>query len=777
MALFSPLVTASIAAAVLLNASTATAQSISIPSPSELLVGMSDVVPFTGSVSGLPIGQENDYDAYVQGVQATRTVTGAGTFSYIAQVPVGPLAPTGGFPPEEPYVDFYGQRDRIAMPLLVELYHVSARTLVDRKKTFVWDLRQAGLTDTQASGEKEKLAVQLSTRGVDALEPWLRALLPQPDVSTFNANLTSLFTQPHQEYTTETNYFAFGTKTCLRMKSVASLFKDTLEYQELLVTAGVEYAAYLAAKAGGVIPTAPFCVKRPNFVNPKYWEVCVGRLDGDLTRAALTGGVTAIDLGVGVDGLTALVDLGGINQKVDVTLRDVFIRWRGNPACLLRATLRRTLDDSTITDDPARNAWATCSDTNARAKRAQTPDPIDLPFSANLDPELFDVNDGGVATFAVPAGARRPESAVGTCGQPFVNSSVESLLNRYYAPLESSLGITWLDQSPASDFALAVDSLLAPFEHGTYDSPLDHTITTEQTRSGTTLLGNGNPVDGAWFAMRTDAELKPPFAVAPAQATFVRPPAVDVLWSVDGFSPHDRPRAFDVLFSTTTGALNQVLRERMGTERMHFTITPAPGDPTLGQILAAADPVALAPLTSPTVEWRVSPMIAPFTWMPRDPSTRQAPIVYHLNDLHVDAVEPGTGGDPDTLLLRMNLDFLDPDFTLALTGTLGSTYLTPALSSRAVFAVTVSENNLPACPMQVHIDKFVTNPCEPDLERLAADNLRETVENMLTDLLSSYPAPQFFDAQGKLLAPFQLEQEGVFKLDNRITFYGNVATP
>jgi len=777
MKLFPRFVAAPIAAAVFLIAPSARAQSIAVPGPSELTPAMGDVIQFVGSVSGLPVGREDEYDAYVQGVPALRTTTASGSFEYEAAVPVGPTT-LGGFEPEQLYTDFFGQPYRIALPFMVELYHVPTRTLVDRKKTSNWDLRLGQGTNTQALGDKEKLGVQLSTRGVDALEPWFHSMLPPPDVGTFNANLNGLFTDPHQEYATETDYFSFGTKTCLRMKSVASLFKNTAEFRELLIVAGVQYAGYLAAKAGGVIPTQPFCVKRADFMNPRYWEVCVGRLDGDLSRAALTGGVTAVDLGVGIDALTASVDLGGINQKVDVKLRDVFIRWKGNPACLLRATLRRTLDDSTITDDPARNAWATCSDTNARANRATPRIPIDLLLSDNLEPELFDIHDGGNAGFTVPSGARRPSYAGGTCGQPFIDSSVEELLNQYYAPLEATLVSTWLDQSPLSDVALSMDSLLSPFEHGTYDAPLDHTITTEQRRAGTTALGNGDPVDGAWFEMRTDAELKPEFAVAAAQSTFVRPPAREVPWSVDGLSPHRNQRAFDVMFSITTGALNQVLRERMGTELMNFTITPGPGDPTLGQILAAADPVGLAPLTSPTVEWRVTPTMAPFTWMTTDPEgTPQAPVVYHLNDLQIDAVEPGAGSDPDILLLRLKLDFLDPDFGLAMTGTLGSTYLSPTLSSGAAFAVTVAENNLPGCPRQMHISKFVTNPCEPDLERLATDTLRATVETMLEDLLSSYPAPQFFDAQGKLPVTFQLEQQGVFKLENRITFYANVATP
>lgn len=46
---------------------------------------------------------------------------------------------------------------------------------------------------------------------------------------------------------------------------------------------------------------------------------------------------------------------------------------------------------------------------------------------------------------------------------------------------------------------------------------------------------------------------------------------------------------------------------------------------------------------------------------------------------------------------------------------------------------------------------------------------RPTVEEMLADLLSNLPAPQFYDADGRLPVPFQIESFGSVHRGNRIT--------
>jgi hypothetical protein len=732
-----------------------------------------DVVLFSGTASGIPAGQEADYQGAIQGIPAPLTAAGGGSFSFAASVPIGPLPPLGGFPDQFPYVTFYTEPNRLALPIVVELVHIPTNTVVDRVKTFFWDLRKASGTDTAAAtGETERLGVQITKRGVDRLEPAYRSTLPYPTVGALNRALLASHPAPEQSLTTDTGYFT-ADKVCVPMKDVETLFGNTLEFQFATLAAGVQYGLYQTALASGQ-PTLPFCVKTATYARPANWEVCVGRLDGTLTSAKLRGGVRPVDLEVDDAGLRASFTLGRIDQKVDVTLRDLFFRWKNNPLCTLRTAVTIPVGDATITGDPGRNAWATCTGVNALAKKASTVSPVTFPLRESADEERFDVEDGGFARFDVPAAARQPDAAVGTCGQAFVNASVADLLQQYYDPLEDGIGAAWIEGSPQSAYAQAMDLLLTPVEQGTFDAGLDHTITSEFTDFGT---GDGGGVtnEGVWFKLDTDTAVRPEHAVITPPATFVLPLATGVPFSTDGHTAHLVPVEFDLFFSTTTGALNQVLRELSATERMNFTLPSPASGPTLGQVLSVVNPTALAPLTSPTVEWRVSRRRAPFTWMERDPpgvAPGAVPIAYQLHDLIVDAVEPGVGGAPDTRLLRLRLDFLDPDLSLAFSDVLGEQFLVPTLSTPLVVA-TVTSNSMAGCAMKPHDYKNVLT-CDRGLELAATLALRGTVLDLMTDLLSDYPAPQFFDAQGEATAPFQVQNLAPFQQDNRITLYGEI---
>lgn len=70
-----------------------------------------------------------------------------------------------------------------------------------------------------------------------------------------------------------------------------------------------------------------------------------------------------------------------------------------------------------------------------------------------------------------------------------------------------------------------------------------------------------------------------------------------------------------------------------------------------------------------------------------------------------------------------------------------------------------------------HTVDFVLS-CDRGVELLATVVLRGIVEDIMLDLLSDYPAPQFFDAQGEAASPFQVRNLGAYTFENRITLYG-----
>jgi hypothetical protein len=67
--------------------------------------------------------------------------------------------------------------------------------------------------------------------------------------------------------------------------------------------------------------------------------------------------------------------------------------------------------------------------------------------------------------------------------------------------------------------------------------------------------------------------------------------------------------------------------------------------------------------------------------------------------------------------------------------------------------------------------------CDRQVELLASLTLRPLITGMMSDLLATYPAPQYFDARGKATVPFQLTNVGVYKENNWITLYGAIPVP
>src|SRR5262249_39424935 len=154
----------------------------------------------------------------------------------------------------------------------------------------------------------------------------------------------------------------------------------------LIVAGGAQ--AYLAAECVQEQPTT------------KTFEVCVGRIEGEITDLA-TAGILAVNLSYGpgilnasaIDDLLADVDLGSIDATIEGRLRDVFIRWSKTPlGCspTLMPLPQETLSETELLATAGREEWATCEKLRASAAAAHLGPTTTGAFK--VDPLAFDSN-------------------------------------------------------------------------------------------------------------------------------------------------------------------------------------------------------------------------------------------------------------------------------------------------------------------------------------------------------------------------------------------------
>jgi len=773
-----PLPLAALAAAVAaaglaVAGATARAATIVITGPLSVSTASSNEVQFSGTVAGIVPGTEADYIPLIQGLPPTSPLALQvnGTYTFDTVVPIGPGPPPGGFPPGFPYADFYSEPNRVMLPILAELLHAPSKAVIDRSKSFFWDLRGAGTVTIRPRGVPAELGVQLTEAGIDALEPAHLSSLPFPDLPAFNAALFDAYAGRAQAVETSTGFFN-PDKTCVPLSDVPE-FAATPEFRELVFTKALPQLMTYALFRSIPWPTWPICVQQWNLLALDHYEVCFGRVDGELTDVALAS-VDDVDLGVDTthETVTAEVELGRVDQTVEGKLAGAFIRWRdGSFACTTRDLLVQQVADETLASDPALAALTTCSGLRADATQIANAVPAEFDFTASSEPEEFDTHDDAVGRFVVPVAGRTTESSHGACAQAFINTDVERLLSLYYAPLEDALEAAWFGGAPESSHAKALDLLLTTAEHGTFDDALDHELTTIVTSGGVASKPGFGALDGAYFVFDTDAALKPAFTVATVPPVWIAPGSIgDLPWSADGGCAHLSNRhLFDLSFATSTGALNQVLRELSASGRLRFAL-PQVQSAAVGAVVAAIDP-SISPAA---VQVDIEPTLAPFTWMPPDPQGVEsgfAEIAYHLHDLLGTVTDTGAG----RTVLRFRIDFLEPALDLSFNGTLGADFLVAALTG-AHFAVTILDTDLASCPMQPHDASGLTS-CDRLTEAALALVLRGTVEDAMIDVLSDYPAPQFFDAQGYAGIQQQIKNADRYQWDQYIVLYGVIPAP
>lgn len=252
---------------------------------------------------------------------------------------------------------------------------------------------------------------------------------------------------------------------------------------------------------------------------------------------------------------------------------------------------------------------------------------------------------------------------------------------------------------------------------------------------------------------------------------------------------------FDMSYSVTTGALNQVLKALSVTDWLRFKLKPTftelgvqpkgnrspAGRPVLdGQILAQFFP-AFGEMGNDKVDIILQPTLLPFTWINPDPPASPNPVdrgranlTYQMSQYQADFLTNKPGPDGTNLWLRVLVDFYDPNFGLDLSPEPGRNLLAAALSGQQRWRFTILKSQLSACPIGALTTGLPPQPCGGDLMSKVAGLVTPYLEEKLVGMLSRYPAPIVYDAQGEVAKPPALTQLDKYQWKQVITFYADV---
>jgi hypothetical protein len=803
---------------------------IGIPSHGELLLDTSGFyrgAPYydveVRGFANIPKGQRSKYLVLVQG---QRVSTSSGYFQQ--RVWVGPWNGPAGPPPSwYPYLGYFRDPQHIQKPIVAEVVEKATKAVVARDRIVLFDGRFDGGLDPKFGGTSvdDSLYVQIPASGLDALEETHLTSLPDPTLAAFNDVL-----QAQAAGTT----FDIGTgEACIPLADAPSDFLLTSAYLRAFAQAQARFLAYQAVQksqsfAGvGGIPGAIIalgvqayltteCVQEQPAVYSS-WEICVGRVEGELTDLSTTG-VLDVNLSYGPgfvsasshDDVLADVDLGWIDGTVEGRLRDVSIRWSERPLGCSPTVIpvpKETLSDTELLGTNAREDWATCPGLQVDAASAHLgptddgayhTDPLAVDTNSAhfqvlslADPERLGVSGAGGVHFTL-SDARTQSPDSGTCGESFLRDTVKTLLGSFYPAIETAVGDAWNEGATATQQARALAALLSPLQVGTYE-PADHQLDLDYT-----LLRTHEPVflnppqDGLVGVLRSDVKLDALFQVIPPPTTWVYSPPGDVQDNVstDGNDPFGHP--FDIAFGVSTGMLNQVLRERSAAAWMRFEWKPTWGElgvaappgagPTDqavldGAVLASAIDPALGTLGPSTLTVVAQPSLLPFTWIPPDPfrlggppfEWGRAPLTYQLSQFLVD-VYSADPANPHPIQLA--IDFYDDEFGFSF-GAPERKLLVPGLGSPQ-WVTTALEWNVPGC---ARAPMTAPDPAFPTCGGLASAALGSEIVDILRDhlpgMLSDVPAPLRFDAAGAGAAR-DFSRSDTFVGSQRVVFYGRL---
>lgn len=770
----------------------------------------------SGAVGGVNAGNMINFLLLVQGGNTPMTIQPSGAVTFQTWVAVGPDPPPGlaYWPSWYPYLPFFLDIDHIQKPIIAELYDIAQARVVGRSRITLFDKRWDGALrhDYPASPIESAVAFELTTTGLDKLERTHVSSMPQPSAAAFNSLLTSNFTGLLQTYAPETR-IGRNDKACIPLTQADPAFLTLGAYNApitgALSQASLQFLLYQYAKNNPSNPGSQACLTDccvRSLPQADDFELCVGTLEGTSDRLSLAS-VAGANLQIGANPIEAQVALNGLHGTVDGRLRDLFIRYRQRESkCTMVPRPQRSIDNADLTGSLA--TWTSCPGLGLTAQRPSTQDW--LTFTLGQDPASSERNLVQASNLPVPIfrlGVNRNESPnQGQCGRPELRAHVVTLLQMFYDRMQSALDASWRHNHPNTQQALALDKLFSRWEPGIFGDLVlrDHTLKLEFPPGLMTYSGwpMGFLADRLYASLSSDVQAAPSALVVPPPTSFVYSrqgsyPCLDIMSTPCQPGRNFFGDPFDVSYSVTTGALNQVLAQLSSTDWLRFpfrptyeqlNLTPPPrarptDRPVLDGPLLSQWFSAFSDLGSTRVSIYLQPTLLPFTWINPDPQAvppvppGRASLTYQMSQYLVDFVGDQKGPNGSYLWLRVLVDFYDPDFQLSLHPTPRTNLLQPALSGSQQWTYTLLESQLGSCPyspmtMYPPPPPIVFNPCGGDLAAKVGDLVRPVLEEKLLGMLSRYPAPLRYDAAGAASAVKQLIQSDKYQWGQVITFYG-----
>jgi hypothetical protein len=837
-----------------ISATNGTALKVCIPVPPVPTIACpyapsTELLAVRGGVS-LPLGaNQNDYLLLVQGQATPLTASGAApnTFTFIKDVPMGPtITPPGGWS-FWAYSTYFTDFDRITKPLIAELVLKSTNEVVARDRIILIDKRSNPNMQESFTGNviAESLGNELTAQGLDKLEALHRASMPQPSLATFNSSLTKAFRGMNSTISMNTNVGNTATpgnltpKACMPLIAAPSQLKSLPAYIGFKAEVDFAYASYEAARqmlnngaiSASILAAFPglnllsfatvaalqatvssACVdKLPSESN---YEVCAGSLRGDSNLLTIDG-VSNVDLQLGTTlavpppSLSALNTLNRLHGEVNGTLGNFFFRYaeKPNAACLPRP--KSSIPESQITSNSSLTSFRQCNGLSLDSPAPKNLIPINFKIdgdsSPNINPELNQVDTTFVATPLFSLGPGQTiDPDKGNCTKAGIRHNAEALTARFFSRTASSLDTVWKANNPGTQQAKGLDLIFSPWETGTYgDDNLTNSATgrDHELKHNYNATASRNMVDRLFTRSNTEARS----LVSTSPTSWIYTPheiyPCNAVSFICNTNQNPYGQLFDVSFSITTPALNQVIKELSTSRLLTFNfeptyadlgITPPPGaqasDKAIlnGTNLSQLDP-AFAALGNDVGVIRITPTIVPFTHINPQPRpgtpVGRTNLTYQLGQLKFDfLVQKQAAVGPEEWISAV-VDFYDPELTLMPSAPAILNRLVPSYGSSKRSELTLVKHMFPSCafgPILPPVQPPLPAPripyptCANNLAVKLFNPFVPVLQDRLLYMISRFPVPLVYDAKGQGQPALNFGLIDKWQSANLMTFYGEL---
>jgi hypothetical protein len=754
----------------------------------------------TGTVT-LPVGTNAaDFQVRLQNQFTTMTPVGASTtnFQFSRPIPMGPTAPPGGWSGWA-YADHYTNDDRITRPIIAELIKNTTNEVFARTRVVMLDNRRHVNMTTKSSAASipSGLAFEVTSRGLDALQPLLRSASPQPSLSTFNGRLTEAFVNYENSTTLDTT-LTNAARACVPVSDLPSEYRQTPAFLAFSAEVAAAYAAYqvadailnnTAAPALAVTALTPaavatlalqggaFLIERRSCVRelPTFprMELCARSLKGNTRSMSITGlGAIDLQMGTTIDlsppNLLALNTVANPTGVLDGSATDFFFRYSHDPGrnCSNNSDTYRPTTDLPANQIPATSTMDTfrsCPGITISANNASQTVGSTFEFRAHTgndtNPELHRVehltSPNRIFTLST---ATSKDAYKGLCNRTQFRPGADTLADKFFNRLRNSLDTAWKRDDPQTQQSKAIDLVFSKWETGTFgDSNLlgtptgaDHVLTHTYN-----LLESKNLTDR--FFLRYDTSTLST-GVGNAAGAFVDSKAEIIpCSSLNVPCNNNRNRfgnPFDVSYTVTTSALNEMLR-RLATTNLitldwqptydEIGITPPVGTPSTaiavlnGTNLAQIDPAFIV-LGNNAATIRFTPTINPYTYInPEPPSTvpeGTENLTYNLPQYKMELLTTAPGPLGDGKWIEAVIDFHDPELDLRLANGPSVDRLVPTMSGQRSSRALVLRHAFAACPIGPLVAPIQLPPPNPVIPHpVCGDQLAGSLFNRFRPIL------------------------------------------